>query len=72
MGNELESNVEDFRGNAPTIDPNILKEAMAVGNGQELPTPEPKARTAATCPALTTRTNTSSPSASGLRCKLTM
>jgi len=47
MANELESNVEDFRGNAPAIDPNILKEAMAVGNGQELPTPEPKAEEAA-------------------------
>lgn len=42
MANELESNVEDFRGNAPTIDPNVLKEAMAVGSGQELPTPKSK------------------------------
>jgi len=43
MENELESNVADFVSNAPAIDPNVLKEAMAVGNGQELPTPEPKA-----------------------------
>ncbi len=50
MANELESNVEDFRGNAPTIDPNVLKEAMAVGSGQELPQPiaeEPKVLTIA-------------------------
>lgn len=40
MANELESNVEDFRGNAPTIDPNVLKEAMAVGSGQGLPEPK--------------------------------
>lgn len=39
MANDLESNVADFVSNAPAIDPNVLKEAMAVGNWQELPTP---------------------------------
>jgi len=36
---ELASNVEDFVANAPKIDPNVLKEAQAVGSGQELPKP---------------------------------